>query len=211
MRFSLTLAASALLALSTTALAQTAQEGDVQAGQASSAICSACHGADGNSVVPQWPNIAGQHEEYLVRQITLIKDNARPVPEMMAIVAGLSDSDIRNLAAFYASQTPKVGTADEALVETGGRIYKAGNAETGVPACMACHGPAGEGNPLSGYPMLAGQHAVYTASMLNRFRDGEHWGDGDASSMVMVGVANRLTDQEIEAVSNYIQGLYKAD
>ncbi|HKJ17444.1 MAG TPA: c-type cytochrome [Xanthomonadales bacterium] len=211
MRFSFSLAASALLALSTTALAQTAPEGDAQAGQAGSAICSACHGADGNSMVPQWPNIAGQHEEYLVRQITLIKDNARPVPEMMAIVAGLSDSDIRNLAAYYSSQTPKVGVADEALVETGARVYKAGNADTGVPACMACHGPAGAGNPLAGYPMLAGQHSVYTASMLNRFRDGEHWGDGDASSMVMVGVANRLTDEEIEAVASYIQGLYKAE
>lgn len=210
MRFSFTVAAM-LLALSATASAQIATEGDVQAGQASSATCAACHGADGNSMVPQWPNLAGQHEGYLVRHITLIKNNARPVPEMTAIVAGLSDTDILNLAAYFASQTRKVGVADEAMVETGGRLYKAGNPETGVPACMACHGPAGEGNPLAGYPALAGQHAVYTASMLSRFRDGEHWGDGDAESMVMVGVANRLTDAEIEAVSSYIQGLYKAE
>jgi cytochrome c553 len=91
----------------------------------------------------------------------------------------------------------------------GERIFRAGNAESGVPACMACHGPAGEGNPLAGYPALAGQHAVYTANMLNRFRAGENWGEGDASE-VMNGSAARLTDDEIAAVASYIQGLYLA-
>jgi cytochrome c553 len=197
--------------MSTCAVAQTAAGGDAQAGQASSAICSACHGADGNSTVPQWPSLAGQHAAYLERQMELIRSNARPVPEMTAIVSGLSDSDVRNLAAFYSGQTRKIGVADESLVESGRRIYQAGNAESGVPACMACHGPVGEGNPLSGYPALAGQQSVYNTNLLKRFRDGAHWGEEDAPSLVMVGVAARLTVKEIEAVSSYIQGLHKAE
>jgi len=209
MKFSFIWAAVALAAMPITTMAQS--EADVQAGQAKSAICAACHGADGNSAVPQWPNLAGQHAAYLERQIALIRSNARQVPEMMAFASTLSDADIKNLAAFYASQTSKVGVADPALVDAGRRLYQAGNAETGVPACMACHGPVGEGNPLSGYPALAGQKSVYSAGMLNKFRDGMHWGDGDAPSMVMVGVAARLTDREIEAVSSYIQGLYPAE
>lgn len=211
MKFSIVWAAIALSAMSTCAAAQTATEGDAQAGQASSAVCAACHGADGNSIVPQWPSLAGQHAAYLERQMELIKSNARPVPEMTAIVSGLSDSDVRNLAAFYSEQTRKIGVADESLAEAGRRLYQAGNAETGVPACMACHGPIGEGNPLSGYPALAGQQSVYNANLLKRFRDGEHWGEDDAPSLVMVGVAARLTDKEIEAVSSYIQGLHKAE
>ena len=209
MKFSFIWAAIALATMPIMTLAQ--GEADIQAGQAKSAICAACHGADGNSMVPQWPSLAGQHAVYLGRQIHLIKSNARSVPEMMALVSGLSDDDIRNIAAFYASQTMKVGVADESLVDTGGRLYKAGNSETGVPACMACHGPVGEGNPLAGYPALAGQHSVYTASMLNKFRDGTHWGEDDSPSMVMVGVSARLSDREIEAVSSYIQGLYPAE
>lgn len=202
----------AIIALAAMPIATMAQsEADPQAGQAKSVTCSACHGADGNSAVPQWPNLAGQHTAYLERQIKLIMSNARPVPEMMAIVAGLTDADIRDLSAYFASQTPKVGVADASLVDAGRRVYQAGNAESGVPACMACHGPVGEGNPLSGYPALAGQKSVYTAGMLNKFRDGMHWGEGDSSSLVMVGVSARLTDREIEAVSSYIQGLYPAE
>ncbi len=186
-------------------------QGDASAGQAGSAVCSACHGADGNSIMAQWPSLAGQHPGYLVRQLELIQSNARPVPEMTAIVANLSETDFSNLAAYYASQDRKIGVADEALVPVGRRIYQAGNPETGVPACMACHGPVGEGNPLAGYPALAGQQPVYTAKLLARFRDGEHWGEDDAPSLVMVGVAARLTDPEIEAVASYIHGLAPAE
>lgn len=181
--------------------------GDASAGQAKSAICAACHAADGNSVVPNWPKIAGQHEQYMVRQVELIKSGARLVPEMAGVVPGLSEQDIEDLAAWYAAQPIAAGVADESLVALGERIYRAGNAETGVPACMACHGPAGEGNPLAGYPALAGQHTVYTTSMLTRFRAGENWGDGDASQ-VMNGSAAELTDQEIAAVASYVQGLH---
>jgi cytochrome c553 len=183
-------------------------EGDASAGQAKSAVCAACHGADGNSMVPNWPKLAGQHEQYLVRQVSLIQSGERPVPEMIGIVPGLSPQDIADLAAWFSGQTKSGGVADEAQVALGERIFRAGNAESGVPACMACHGPAGEGNPLAGYPALAGQHAVYTGNMLTRFRSGENWGEGDASSQVMNGVAAELTDAEIVAVASYIQGLY---
>jgi cytochrome c553 len=204
MSFSLRVIASLLVFVSAHAFA----EGDAAAGQAKSAVCAACHGADGNSMVPNWPKLAGQHEQYLVRQISLIQSGARMVPEMMAIVPGLTAQDIADLAAYFSSQANAGGVADESKVALGEQIFRAGNAESGVPACMACHGPAGEGNPLAGYPALAGQQAVYTANILNRFRAGENWGEEDAASQVMNGVAAELTDDEIDAVASYIQGLY---
>ena len=204
MSFSLRVIASLLVFVS----AQAYAEGDPAAGQAKSAVCAACHGADGNSMVPNWPTLAGQHEQYLVRQISLIQSGARMVPEMMGIVPGLSAQDISDLAAYFSAQPGAGGVADEAKIALGERIFRAGNAESGVPACMACHGPAGEGNPLAGYPALAGQQAVYTASMLTRFRGGENWGEADAASQVMNGAAAELTDDEIDAVASYIQGLY---
>ncbi len=185
-------------------------KGDAEAGQGKSAICAACHGMDGNSTVPTWPKLAGQHESYLVRQATLIKSGARMVPEMAGITPGLSEQDIEDISAYFASQVNNGGVADESKVELGERIYRAGNAESGVPACMACHGPAGEGNPLSGYPALAGQHSVYTAKSLMRFRAGENWGENDAPSQIMNGSAAELTDEEIEAVASYLQGLHFA-
>ena len=182
--------------------------GDASAGQAKSAICAACHGVDGNSAVPNWPKLAGQHEQYLTRQVSLIKSGARQVPEMIGIVPGLSDQDINDLSAYFSSQSGTGGVTDVSKVTLGERIYRAGNADSGVPACMSCHGPAGEGNPLAGYPALAGQHSVYSAKMISQFRAGENWGDDDAPSQIMNGAAVRLTDEEIEAVASFIQGLY---
>jgi len=205
MSFLLRAIASSLVMVSLQSFA----EGDAAAGQAKSAICAACHGAEGNSVVPNWPKLAGQHEQYLVRQVSLIKAGTRPVPEMVAIVPALSDQDIEDLAAWFSGQTNNGGVADETKVKLGERIFRAGNADSGVPACMSCHGPAGEGNPLAGYPALAGQYAVYSGNQLTRFRSGENWGDDDAPSQVMNGVAARLTDEEIQAVASYIQGLYR--
>jgi cytochrome c553 len=207
MKALLGVAASFLLLTANSVLA----EGDPAAGEQKSVVCAACHGADGNSVVAMWPKIAGQHEQYLARHVTLIRDGARPVPEMMGIASTLSDQDILDLAAYYSAQTMSPGAADESLVALGEQLYRAGNPEEGVPACGACHGPAGEGNPLAGYPWLAGQHATYTASMLNKYRDGQAWGPEDASSVVMAGVARRLSDEEIAAVSSYIEGLHRAD
>jgi cytochrome c553 len=204
MRFLLRAVAGTLVLMSLQAHAG----GDAAAGQAKSAICAACHGVDGNSAVPNWPKLAGQHEQYLSRQSLLIKSGARQVPEMMGIVGGLSEQDLMDISAWFATQQRAGGVADEALVPLGERLYRAGNMETGVPACMACHGPAGEGNPLAGYPSLAGQHAVYTAKMLRGFRDGVSYGEKDAASHIMVGAADKLTDEEIEAVASYLQGLH---
>ncbi len=204
MKFFIRAAAGILAVISLQAVA----EDDVSAGQAKSAICGACHGADGNSVVPNWPKLAGQHADYMVRQVTLIKSGARTVPEMLGIVASMSDQDIEDIAAWFSSQTNNGGVADESMIELGQRIYKAGNADSGVPACMSCHGPAGEGNPLAGYPAVAGQHAMYVSKMLTGFRMGFNWGDDDGPSKVMNGAALQLTKDEIEAVAGYIQGLY---
>lgn len=184
--------------------------GDAADGQAKSAICAACHGADGNSTVPNWPKIAGQHEAYLTRQLNLIQSGARPVPEMAGIVAGMSEEDFINIAAYFSTQTTSAGLADEASIIAAERLYRSGDPSIEAPACMACHGPAGEGNPLAGYPQLAGQHAVYTEKMLKGFRDGTTWGEEDTNSSVMVGVAHRLTDQQIKDLASYIEGLHGA-
>ena len=204
MKHLMQIAATLLLLVTLPALA----DGDADAGQGKSAVCAACHGADGNSMVPIWPKIAGQHAPYLERQLGLIKSGDRPVPEMAGIVAGLNDQDMADLAAYFSTQTHKSGLADEATRAVGERLYRAGNSQTDVAACMACHGPAGEGNPLVPYPSLAGQHAAYTEKMLKGFRDGSRWGVEDESSKIMVDVAFRLTDEEISAVAAYIQGLH---
>lgn len=183
--------------------------GDADAGQAKAAVCAACHGVDGNSTVPNWPKLAGQHAAYLQRQIGLIKSGDRPVPEMTGIVANLSDQDMEDLAAYFSSQTTSPGLTDETLRAAGALLYRSGNADTDIPACMACHGPAGEGNPLAGYPHLAGQHAVYTEKMLTSFRAGTTWGAEDSNSKIMTDVTKRMTDAEIKAVASYIQGLHR--
>ncbi|MGA9575816.1 MAG: c-type cytochrome [Lysobacterales bacterium] len=185
--------------------------GDADAGQTKAAVCAACHGADGNSVVPNWPKIAGQHAAYLQRQLGLIKGGERTVVEMAPIVVNLSDQDMADLAAYFSMQTTSPGLTDEALRANGELLYMSGNFETDVPACMSCHGPAGEGNPLSGYPHLAGQQSVYTEKMLTGFRAGTTWGADDANSKIMADVAKRLTDAEIKAVASYIQGLHRAE
>jgi cytochrome c553 len=185
--------------------------GDADAGQGKAAVCAACHGVDGNSIVPNWPKIAGQHADYLERQISLIKSGDRPVPEMAGIIINLSDQDMADLAAYFSSQDRSAGLTDEALLANGELLFRSGNSETDIPACISCHGPAGEGNPLSGYPALAGQHSVYSEKMLKGFRTGQTWGDDDASSKIMTDVSRRLTDDEIKAVSSYIQGLHAVE
>lgn len=182
--------------------------GDASAGQTKAAVCAACHGADGNSSVPNFPKLSGQHVGYLEKQIKLIRSGARNVPQMAGIATGLSDQDIADLAAYFSSQKRKRGAADKALLEAGQRLFRAGNAKTNVPACMACHGPGGDGIPLAGFPLLAGQHATYTASMLTRFKDGQNWGTNDSGSQIMDAVTLRMTADEIKAVASYIEGLH---
>ena len=186
-------------------LMSAAHGGDIEAGKAKSATCGACHGADGNSLAPTFPKIAGQGERYLNKQIKDIRAGARQVPEMTAFVAGLSDEDIADLSAYFAAQTPTGGGANEALLEKGKRIYMAGVEEKGIPACLACHGPAGGGVEAAGFPRLAGQHEAYTKSQLNKFSMNQRNNDGD--TRVMRSIAKRMHATEIEAVSSYIQGL----
>ncbi len=183
--------------------------GDVELGKAKSVVCAACHGADGNSVNPIWPKFAGQHEEYIAKQLSLFKNGSRKATVMAGMVAGLSQDDIDNLAAYYTSKKPTIGYADESLVEAGKALYQGGRADMKIPACMACHGMAGTGNPLSGYPVVAGQHATYSEQRLKAFRAGETAGDdNDTNGKIMASIAKHLTDDEIKAVSSYMQGLY---
>ncbi len=184
-------------------------KGDAAAGKAKAATCAACHGADGNSSNPMWPKLAEQHALYLERQLKLFKQGLRPATTMAGMAAPLSEQDMADLAAYFESQKRKPGMADEALVELGRRVYHGGNLKTHVPACAACHGPVGEGNPLSKYPSLASQHATYVEERLKAFRAGETWGDADdVNGKIMADVAKNMTDEEIKAVSSYIQGLY---
>lgn len=182
-----------------------AHAGDAEAGKAKSATCAACHGADGNSMAPTFPKIAGQGERYLIKQIKDIRDGNRQVPAMAPFVAGLSDEDVADLAAYFGSQTPTSGGAKEELVELGESIYRGGIASKNVPACIACHGPTGAGVDLAGFPRLAGQHDVYTATQLKAFSNNLRTNDGD--SRMMRDIAYRLHEKEIEAVASYIQGL----
>lgn len=186
-------------------LMSVAHAGDAEAGKAKSATCAACHGADGNSMAPTFPKIAGQGERYLIKQIKDIRDGARSVPAMAPFVAGLSDTDVADLAAYFAAQIPTAGGAKEELVELGETIYRGGIAEKGVPACLACHGPDGKGVAAAGFPRLAGQHDAYTAAQLTAFSMNQRTNDGD--SRMMRDIAYRLHATEIEAVASYIQGL----
>jgi cytochrome c553 len=182
--------------------------GDAARGQEKAAVCAACHGMDGNSSNPEWPKLAGQHELYTARQLALYKSGERENAVMLGFAATLSAQDMRDLGAYFASQVVTPGVADEALVAKGQRVWRGGNPETGVPACMACHGPSGRGNPYSGYPKLKGQHADYTATMLRAFRDGLVLGKGQNANAVMAGVARMMSDEEIDAVSSFIEGLH---
>ncbi|MFZ8952678.1 MAG: c-type cytochrome [Gammaproteobacteria bacterium] len=182
-----------------------AQGGDPNAGQVKSATCAACHGADGNSMMGAWPSIAGQHESYLQTQITAIRDGERLAPLMVAFASNLTDQDISDLSAYYANQAMTPKSASPESIELGQLIYLSGDIDRGLPACTACHGPDGRGNPLAGYPSLAGQHAQYTALSLNAYANGTRQTIGSVE--VMRDIATLLTQEEVEAVSNYVQGL----
>lgn len=186
--------------------------GDAAAGQQKAAVCAACHGADGNSLVETFPRIAGQHDSYLLKQLTEIKQGAasngekgRMVAEMMAIVAPLSEQDLADLAAFYASQKAVEGTTPENVVAAGAALYRGGDIKRGIPACLACHGPRGVGHSLAKYPRISGQHPAYIKGQLLKFRSGER--NNDPNGM-MRDIAAKLTDAEIELLAQYLGGLH---
>ena len=195
---------SLLVSVGITGVAHAA--GDAAAGKGKTAVCAACHGADGNSVVANFPKLAGQHETYLIKQMNEIKSGARAVPEMTGLLDAMNDQDIADIAAYFAKQNGTVGHAAKDLVEQGQKIYRAGMASKGVAACTACHSPTGQGNPQAGFPALGGQHAAYTEGQLNKFKEGAR--NNDPQGM-MQDIAAKLSADEIKAVSSYIQGLSK--
>jgi cytochrome c553 len=176
---------------------------DLAKGEASFAtVCAACHAADGNSAIAANPKLAQQHPEYLVKQLQEFKSGKRASPIMQGMAAMLTDEDMKNIAWWAASKPAKEGAAkDKDLVTLGERIYRGGIAERNIAACAGCHSPNGAGIPAL-YPRLSGQHAEYTAAQLTQFRDGVR-----LNSPQMTGVAAKLNDREIRAVSDYIAGL----
>jgi cytochrome c553 len=179
--------------------------GDPAAGEQKSQVCAACHGPGGQSANPIWPHLAGQHAEYTAKQLHDFKAGRRKNEQMSPMAAPLSEQDIADLAAYFASRRPPSGTATPELVELGERLYRAGNPATGLPACMACHGPNGAGNPAAGYPRVSGQHAEYAAAQLRAFKSEARANDQNS---IMRTIAARMTNKEIEAVADYMQGLY---
>ncbi|MGB5209561.1 MAG: c-type cytochrome [Gammaproteobacteria bacterium] len=179
-------------------------EGSAEAGKAKSAVCAACHGMDGNSINPEWPSLAGQHEDYIAVQLTAFQTGERQNVLMTPQAMNLSDQDKADLAAYYAAQmlTPK--EADPKLVERGKAIYLGGDPTRGISACIACHGPNGKGNPLADYPNVAGQYATYLASQLRLYASGERSSD---PNRMMRSIASRMTDEDIRTVTAYMQGL----
>ena len=180
--------------------------GDPEAGKAKSSQCAACHGADGNSVNPEWPKLAGQHADYLVKQLSYFENDQRENATMKPMANVLDAQGREDVAAYYASQEVKTGTADPELVALGEQIYRGGNAESGIAPCMGCHGPNGAGNPAALYPALRGQHAKYTENQLHGFAEGKRVNE-NAKKMMQI-LASRMTNREIRAVASYIQGLH---
>ncbi len=180
--------------------------GDAAAGQTKSVTCSACHGADGNSVNPVWPSIAGQHPTYIVEQLQAYKNGSRSDPLMLGQVMLLNDEDMANLAVYYGEKPAAAkSVSDPTTVDLGARLYRGGDREDSIAACGACHGPTGRGNPAASVPSVKGQYAVYSAAQLRAYASGARTSDGP--TRVMRDIASKLSEAEILAVTSYMQGL----
>lgn len=204
-----TMAMAALTAgmfMAVSAQAENMPKGDPAKGQQLvTQVCAACHGADGNSINPQYPKLAEQHAHYLFKQLTDFKAGHRQNPIMQGMVATLTPQDMASVADFFSEQKIKPGSAkDKALALEGEKIFKGGIAGNGVPACASCHGPTGAGIPTE-FPRLGGQHADYIVTQLEAFRNGSRANDG--GSMMRV-IASKMSDKDIKAVAQYISGLH---
>jgi cytochrome c553 len=187
-------------------------DGSEQAGAPKAAVCFSCHGPNGNSQNPVWPRLAGQNAVYIAEQLHLFKAGVRKNPVMQPMAAGLSDQDIDNLAVYFAAQTPAGLEADPSYWKAGQALYLHGDAASGVPGCVACHGPLGRGNPAAGYPALEAQQSVYVVSQLQNYANGTRYSGSDATtatpnSVIMFDIAKRLTPEEMRDVASYVQGL----
>lgn len=181
-------------------------EGDAEAGKAKAVTCAACHGPDGNSVNPQWPSLAGQHADYILGQLKAFKAGARMDPLMTGQAMQLSEQDMQDLAVYYAglSRAAKA-VAEPASTDLGARLYRGGDDENNTSACIACHGPRGLGNPGVPVPSVKGQHAVYSAAQLRAYASGQRKTDGPTREMR--DIAATLSEEDIRALSSYMQGL----
>jgi cytochrome c553 len=203
-------ASAATVAPAAATVAIAIKPGDATAGQAKAAVCGACHGMDGNSSDAQYPKLAGQSEQYIVRQLTDFKSGKRQNPIMMGMATPLSEQDMHDIGAYFASKTALPGVADQALVEHGQTLFRQGDAKRDIPACMACHSIDGRGNPGAMYPQLTSQHAQYIEATLKSWHDGTTWGDV-AHSQIMPAIAKKLDADDIAALASYIEGLHSAD
>jgi cytochrome c553 len=184
--------------------------GNADAGKAQAAPCGACHGQDGATGLDgTYPNLAGQNEKYLKRQLEMIQSGARNIPLMAGQLNGKSEQDLADLAAYYASLPGKVGQAqgDDEKIAMARHLYRSGDIDRGVPACTACHAPSGAGNAPAGFPALTGQPAEYTVAQLTAYRESQRATDEDYGGM-MRAIAHGLTDTEIAALADYLQGLH---
>ena len=184
--------------------------GDATAGQPKAAVCGACHGMDGNSSDAQYPKLAGQNEQYIVRQLMNFKSGSRVNAIMQPMATPLAPQDMHDIAAYFASQKSRPGVTDDALAGPGGKLFREGDPNREIPACMSCHGPDGHGNPGAVYPQLAGQHADYVQKQLQGWHDGDNVWGSNAHAQIMPAIAMRLTAADIAAVSSYVEGLHTA-
>jgi len=197
---------ASLVLVGTTIQAESLVDGTADAGKQRALTCTACHGPEGNSSNPMWPNIAGQSASYILTQLQAFKDGSRSDSLMSSQAMMLSDADMANLAVYFESLPAAVqSVADEGLIGRGEALYRGGNKEAKVPACLACHGPSGRGNPAAKYPALKGQHAMYTAKQLNDYANSTRTTDG--KTHMMRDIAENLDKDDIAALSSYIQGL----
>lgn len=181
--------------------------GDAVRGRELVSTCAACHGPDGNAQIPDSPNLAGQNEAYTLRQLKLLKSGERDAPTMAGQLNNSSEQDLADMAAYYASLPGKIGQASPKDLELGESIYRGGVMSKGVAACTSCHAPNGQGNHLAGFPRISGQPVSYTVNQLKAYREGHRVTDENVSGM-MRDVAANLNDTEMEAVANYVLGLY---
>jgi cytochrome c553 len=206
MKFSALFVVAGLVLASTQTQAESLVDGSAEAGKLRALTCTACHGPEGNSVSPLWPNIAGQNASYLLAQLKAFKDGSRIDPLMSSQAMILTDEDMANLAVYFESLPAAAqAVADEKLIDRGEALYRGGNQNDKVSACLACHGPSGRGNPAAKYPALQGQHAAYTAKQLSAYADGERTTDG--KTHMMRDIAANLDKDDIAALSSYVQGL----
>jgi cytochrome c553 len=188
------------------------EQGNAEKGKAKSITCAACHGADGNSAIPMNPKLAGQHAKYLAKQLTEFKlasqtggKEGRNNAIMNGMSAALSEQDILDLAAYFSIQDATSSESSQDAVVQGNKLYVGGDLKRGITACIACHGPKGNGTSLSGFPDISGQHSDYIASQLKAFRSGDR---ANSLNGMMADIAKRLTDEDIKVISNYVAGLH---